>query len=260
MSSLRLHIGSYCPIKLGELEATYTRTIARSANLLVIMKGHPHVLKEVSELVHEYCCIETETTAGIGILIDDISADCGVDKGRDYSPEGDVLESFKSHVASQGLPCPLMFRAWAFKELVRLTINGVMYGSASCLLRGSFVIIKDTFDPDQTAAVQIQIIFTAKFQGNNDKVTYIAVKKFQTIESLGSIPPVADSYKTFDMGYLTSTDLLTSSDYDIIGPKQIVCPFVKTQVLIGDRWLQHVFPYNRVSVSSSIDIITDRSF
>ncbi|KAK0468528.1 hypothetical protein IW261DRAFT_1426356 [Armillaria novae-zelandiae] len=134
--------------------------MARASNFLAVFKGDPKVQNQASKLVEEYCKIERETRLGVGILTEELSADNIIDRGRQYFPEGDILESLKMYLLKDGYSGPLDFPAWEFRDLHRVAINGIEYLPVVHQLRGSFVLFWDSSRPE--VAVQIQWIFTMK--------------------------------------------------------------------------------------------------
>ncbi|KAK0474507.1 hypothetical protein IW261DRAFT_1422815 [Armillaria novae-zelandiae] len=134
--------------------------MARASNFLAIFKGDPKVQNQVSKLVEEYCKIERETRLSVGILTEELSADNIIDRGWQYFPEGDILESLKMYLLKDGYSGPLDFPAWEFRDLRRVAINGIEYSPVVHPLCRSFVLFRDSSCPE--VAVQIQQIFTMK--------------------------------------------------------------------------------------------------
>lgn len=62
---------------------------------------------------------------------------------------------------------------------------------------------------------------------------YIAVRAFSGVESLGMTPPIADTYRTLDIGFLTSSELQPPATLQVVQADQIICPFIKTDVIMG---------------------------
>ncbi|KAK0478105.1 hypothetical protein EDD18DRAFT_1114227 [Armillaria luteobubalina] len=90
-----------------------------------------------TKLVEEYCKIERETRLGGGILTEELLSNNIIDKGREYFSEGDTLEALGMYLLKDGYSGPLNFCAWEFRDLRRVTINGIEYSPVVSQLRGS---------------------------------------------------------------------------------------------------------------------------
>ncbi|KAK0471699.1 hypothetical protein IW261DRAFT_1571761 [Armillaria novae-zelandiae] len=196
-------------MKSGELESTFTWTMARASNFLAVFKGDPKVQNQASKLVEEYCRIERETRLGVGILTEELSADNIIDRGRQYFPEVDILESLKMYLLKDGYSGPLDFPTWEFRDLRRVAINGIEYSSVVHQLHGSFVLFRDSSRPE--VAVQIQRIFTMKVSRGVDIGLFMAIRGFCAVT-----PPFPDLYQTVDMGFLTSLELEPPSSLQVV--------------------------------------------
>ena len=225
-------------IQIGDLEATFTMTACRAANLEWVMQSGS-IPNAAKPLVESFLKVSTEDHRGTR-LADEIH----IPSTR--PPRGTKLNSavhalLLRVIQDARIPNGLHPITTDVSVLDKVSISGVIYASEKSLPRDSNVIFRRPQRVSDRVG-RIKLIF----QSDNSALsgmTFLVVSQYNLIED-----PIAQNiYKRFGFagGFLCNAQ--ENGQLHVIRSTDVVCHFAKTTLGTDEGTSMHVLPLNTVS-------------
>lgn len=240
----------------GDMESTFIHDMARSSNLIAILKSNSDVCSKAVDVVQRYHKDANRSTARTFILSDDAHAseDVSLSERTTFLPSQELMGAFQNQCADdvmQRLRSPTQ-KFWRIRNTA---IQGIEYRTAPQRTDGSpsyhhtsgahaFVRI----DGVEHVVQIVDILATGSVGGENQNPDtpveiYLTVHKIDHVVNL----PFLDVYRYYDFGCLMATTL--DQRTHVVAKADVICPALITGVVIQERQLCHVRPYNKVCTS-----------
>lgn len=224
-------------IQVGDLEATFTMTACRAANIEWMMQSKD-ISYSAKPLAESFSKISTEDHRGTR-LADEMHFP-STRPPRDTELDSGVHDLLLRLVQDTHVPMGLHPISPHVLELDKISISGVIYASEKCLPRDSNIMFRRPGGlSDRVGCIKLI------FQSNNSALsgmTFLVVSQHKLIAD----PVAQNTYKRFGFagGFLCSVQ--EDNRLHVIRSTDVVCHFAKTTLGSGNEMLMHVLPLNMV--------------
>lgn len=224
-------------IRAGDIEATFTMTACRAANLEWMMQSED-IPDSAKLLVESFSKISTEDHRGTR-LADEVHFP------PTRPPRGVRLDSAVHALLLRlardtQIPNGLHPISPDVLELNKVSISGVIYASKKSLPRDSNVIFRRPGGfSDRVGSIK------SIFQSENSALsgmTFLVVAQYKLIAD----PAAQNVYRRFGFAGGFLCDAREDNRLHVIRSSDVVCHFAKTALVSGGETLMHVLPLNTV--------------
>jgi hypothetical protein len=219
---------------IGELEATFTMTACRTANVEWMMH-RPDLQRYVKPLVESFCKVSNEDHRGTRLADEN--------HFPPNKPPQEVTLDTQIHetlirliggtsTAAAVHPPPNVL------ELEKISISGVIYASEKSLPRDSNIIFRRPGGSSSRAG-RIKSIFQSDYQTG---VTFLVVSQYKLIAAAHP----QNIYRRFGFAGGFLCDAEEDKHLFVVRTNDVVCHFARTTLIPREDNLMHVLPMNSV--------------
>ncbi|KAJ7454114.1 hypothetical protein FB451DRAFT_1049806 [Mycena latifolia] len=243
-------------MKFGEMEATFMKSTARTANLKALLADNPEIRAKVSEAIKVYEWVSNRDSRGVRLatMLDPEDHHFDLEsqsRWESLSPrERQLLHEYLCQKYED-----FVLEDWKASASImdQIAINGVRYARKNVLKRDQDSHIMFTVpETDEIAPGKIQNIFQywhTTADGREIKSIYLIVSRYKPDPVLNRPDPYRVHPRVF--GALCSAEII---DTGIIENHHVRCHFAPTPIEYNGQDLIHYMPLSRVRPRFFIDV------
>lgn len=224
-------------LQVGDLEATFTTTACRAANLEWMMQSKD-IPDSAKLLADSFLKVSTEDHRGTRLADEMHFPPTHPPKGTKLGPV--VHAHLLQLVQDMRIPNGLHPISPDVLELDKMSISGVIYASEKSLPRDSNIVFRRPGGFSERVG-RIKLIFQSENSALS-RMTFLVISQHKIIAD----SVIQKSYRRFGFARGVLCDIQEDSRLHIIHLTDIVCHFAKTRLGEGGESLMHVLPLNMV--------------